>query len=214
MRFTVRTRIALDLFAAVALSMVLVVLGTLFVGRQLLWDSARTQTDRLAKTLAAQVAAQRVPGQLLSSAGNRAQLSVLLAPTVFEDSELELSVRDRYGQEVWRLQGQLGPKPITVTRGIRGGGALRVRISTDLTSLTLDRLTQTLLLLSLGNVVLVTLLAWWLLNRSVAAPVGRLIQAVERVQSESDELPTLPGMLGSVGPDNPGLTNTTQPNHL
>ena len=45
----------------VALSMVIVVIGTLFVGRQLLWENAQIQTDRLASTLAAQVAAQRVP---------------------------------------------------------------------------------------------------------------------------------------------------------
>jgi len=194
MRFTVRTRIALDLFAAVALSMVIVVIGTLLVGRQVLWENAQVQTDRLASTLAAQIAAQRVPGQLLSSAGNRARLGVLLAPAVFEGGEVELSVRDRFGQEVWRLQGSLGPQPIVISKGVPGGGALRVRLSTNLTNMTLDKLTRTLLLLSLGNVILVTLLAWWLLNRSVAAPVGRLIHAVEQVQSEADEFPTLPGM--------------------
>ncbi len=194
MRFTVRTRIALDLFAAVALSMVIVVIGTLFIGRQVLWENAQIQTDRLASTLAAQIAAQRVPGQLLSSAGNRARLGVLLAPAVFEGNEVELSVRDRFGQEVWRLQGSLGPRPIVIKKPVPGGGMLRVRLSTNLTNLTLDKLTRTLLLLSLGNVVLVTLLAWWLLNRSVAAPVGRLINAVEQLQSEADEFPTLPGM--------------------
>ncbi|MBM65540.1 MAG: hypothetical protein CMH55_04820 [Myxococcales bacterium] len=194
MRFTVRTRIALDLFAAVALSMVIVVIGTLFIGRQVLWENAQIQTDRLASTLAAQIAAQRVPGQLLSSAGNRARLGVLLAPAVFEGNEVELSVRDRFGQEVWRLQGSLGPRPIVIKKPVPGGGMLKVRLSTNLTNLTLDKLTRTLLLLSLGNVVLVTLLAWWLLNRSVAAPVGRLINAVEQLQSEADEFPTLPGM--------------------
>ena len=194
MRFTVRSRIALDLFAAVALSMVIVVIGTLFVGRQLLWENAQIQTDRLASTLAAQVAAQRVPGQLLSSAANRKRLGVLLAPAVFEGTEVELSIRDRFGQEVWRLQGSLGPRPIVISKAIRGGGILRVRLSASLTHLTLDKLTRTLLLLSLGILILVTLLAWWLLNRSVAAPVGRLIHAVEQLQSEADEFPTLPGM--------------------
>ena len=53
-----------------------------------------------------------------------------------------------------------------------------------------------LLGLLLGSVILVSVISWWLLSRSVGKPVARLIEAVERVQTNATELPPL-GQAGS-----------------
>ena len=71
MRWTVRTRIAVDLIAAVSLSMIVVGFATLLAARQLLNNNGAEMTEQLASSLAAQISRMRASGRSLAHPDNR-----------------------------------------------------------------------------------------------------------------------------------------------
>ena len=68
MRWTVRTRIAVDLIAAVSLSMIAVGFATLLAAKQLLHNNGAEMTEQLASSLAAQISRMRVADRSLDCA--------------------------------------------------------------------------------------------------------------------------------------------------
>ena len=83
MRWTVRTRIAVDLIAAVSLSMIVVGFATLLAARQLLNNNGAEMTEQLASSLAAQISRMRLSGRSLAHPDNRLILESFLGDEVF-----------------------------------------------------------------------------------------------------------------------------------
>ena len=79
MRWTVRTRIAVDLIAAVSLSMIAVGFATLLAAKQLLHNNGAEMTEQLASSLAAQISRLRVAGRSLDHPDNSVLLQSFLA---------------------------------------------------------------------------------------------------------------------------------------
>ena len=196
MRWTVRTRIAVDLIAAVSLSMIVVGFATLLAARQLLNNNGAEMTEQLASSLAAQISRMRASGRSLAHPDNRLILESFLGDEVFAGRNVELTVRSVSGQVAWQLKNPVGEEPLSAHVAIAGGGTLVLRMANEPGREAVGSLTELLLSLILGSVVLVSLISWWLLSRSVGKPVARLIEAVERVKTDAAELPPL-GEAGS-----------------
>jgi len=196
LRWTVRTRIAVDLIAAVSLSMIAVGFTTLFAARQLLVNTGEDLTGQLASSLAAQVGRMRVAGRSLDHPDNRVLLQSFLSQEVFAGRAVQLRVRSRGGAMAWQLNQDIGADPLEARTPIAGGGTLVLRMANAPGREAVSALTEFLLGLLLGSVILVSVISWWLLSRSVGKPVARLIEAVERVQTNATELPPL-GQAGS-----------------
>ena len=196
LRFTVRTRIAVDLIAAVSLSMIAVGFAALLAAQQLLRNTGDEMTEQMASSLAAQVGRMRVAGRALDHPDNRVLLESFLSADVFAGRSVSLIVRSSGGAKAWAINADVGSDPLSAHVTIAGGGTLVLRMANAPGIEASRALTELLLSLILGAVVLVSLIAWWLLSRSVGKPVARLIEAVERVRSDATELPPL-GQAGS-----------------
>ncbi len=196
MRWTVRTRIAVDLIAAVSLSMIAVGFATLLAAQQLLHNNGSEMTEQLASSLSAQVSRMRVSGRSLDHPDNRILWQSFLAEEVFAGRAVELTVRSVGGQIAWQLKQDVGDEPLEASVAVAGGGTLVLRMANAPGQEAVRSLTELLLSLILGSVVLVSLISWWLLSRSVGKPVARLIEAVELVKTDAAELPPL-GEAGS-----------------
>jgi two-component system, NtrC family, sensor kinase len=194
LRLTVRSRIAIDLVAAVTVSLVIVGLGAFIAAKQVMYDTGQELVDQLGRSYVAQVALNRHAGKLLSHPDNVDVLRRLMPHDAFAHMKVNLAVVDRLGGEAWVLPGRLSGTTLVTRRSIRGGGRLVLKTAATSPALGLASLIETLLLLSLGTLVVVGVLAWWLLNRSIAQPVAQLIGAVEEAQSDGTELPVLPDM--------------------
>ena len=196
MRWTVRTRIAVDLIAAVSISMIAVGFATLLAAKQLLNNNGAEMTEQLASSLAAQISRMRVAERSLDHPDNSVLLQSFLAGEVFAGRHVELTVRSVAGRVAWQLKNPVGDDPLEARVAIGGGGTLVLRMANEPGKEAVGSLTELLLSLILGSVVLVSLISWWLLSRSVGKPVARLIEAVELVKTDAAELPPL-GEAGS-----------------
>ena len=196
LRLTVRTRIAVDLIAAVSLSMILVGFATLAATGQLLRNGGQDALDQWAASLAAQVGRMRVPGRTLDHPDNRVLLRSLLSDEVFGGRTASVVVRSAGGAEAWRIDAPVGDDALIARVGVSGGGTLVLSLENAPGEEAVSALARLLLGLIMGSVALVSFIAWWLLSRSVGQPVARLIQSVEKVRTDATELPPL-GEAGS-----------------
>ncbi len=176
--------------------MIAVGFATLFAARQLLVNTGEDLTGQLASSLAAQVGRMRVAGRSLDHPDNRILLESFLSQDVFAGRAVQLQVRSSGGALAWALKQDIGSEPLEARTPIAGGGTLVLRMANTPGREAVSALTEFLLALILGSVVLVSVIGWWLLSRSVGKPVARLIEAVERVETAATELPPL-GEAGS-----------------
>ena len=95
----------------------------------------------------------------------------------------------RLGAGGLATQDPVGEEPLSAHVAIAGGGTLVLRMANEPGREAVARSRSSSLSLILGSVVLVSLISWWLLSRSVGKPVARLIEAVERVKTDAAELP-------------------------
>ena len=95
MRWTVRTRIAVDLIAAVSLSMIAVGFATLLAAKQLLHNNGAEMTEQLASSLAAQISRMRVADRSLDHPDNGVLLQSFLAGEVFAGRNVDWLVGNR-----------------------------------------------------------------------------------------------------------------------